>query len=564
MTQGQLLATVGNKNGGEAARKPLRVTVPHFDNSALIQNYDKTLIGKCLNPEEQDVKALIIMLPKIWKVEDRVAGADLGLGRFQIDFHNEEDIEEVLKMQPYHFDYWMIFLVRWKPVMEKSYPTEITFWVRVLGVPLQYWAEPTFESIGGAIGNVVEVDLDYGRVKVVIDGTQCLCFETSVDFRGGEFYGGGEELIALRYEKLFGYCSTCFSLCHDMKQCSLNKESPQKEIEVREARTERGGERAASYKGVVINGHDGRQEQNKEDRDHQGKGKGKMYEEDEAKWVRVSGRGNKKLSADRSRFRGEELDSRHRRPRYELTRNSFQEGRYRSQGYRGMRRERSPRDHFPEQERSKGRTYEGTMRSTQLSGAGETQQEVHLQRDGDVILAHVIGLGSDQVRMGNEKVENGLDVVNEVMLEQENLVKADDMDTDENNSSLKEGEVTNGGEEEFQDVTDGEIDGNQGVTQGDIVASIEMSEEGELEKDENVGGGEKNKGVKKKLFKGGPLVVGTSKMRMVHSLISPRKRLPSKPNPKQGEGTKQGDGMKQGDGTKQGAEQGTSNPKPPL
>ncbi|KAF2531477.1 hypothetical protein F2Q70_00030164 [Brassica cretica] len=429
-----------------------------------------------------------------------------------------------------------------------------------------------------------------------------------------------------------------YRLFHGMKKCSLNKESPQKEIEVREARTERGGERAASYKGVVINGHDGRQEQNKEDRDHQGKGKGKMYEEDEEKWVCVSGRGNKKLSADRSRIRGEELDSRHRRPRYELTRNSFQEGRYRSQGYRGMRRERSPRDHFPEQERSKGRTYEGTMRSTQLSGAGETQQEVHSQRDGDVILAHVNGLGSDQVRMGNEKVENGLDVVNEVMLEQDNLVKADDMDTDENNSSLKEGEVTNGGEEEFQDVTDEEIDGNQGVTQGDIVASIEMSEEGELEKAENVGGGEKNR-VKKKLFKGGPLVVGTSKMRMVHSLISPRKRLPSKPNPKQvneeidgnqgvtqgdivasvemseegelekaenvggGEknievkkklfkggplvvGTskmrmvhslisprkrlpskpnpKQGDGMKQGDGTKQGAEQGTSNPKPPI
>ncbi|CAN6918983.1 unnamed protein product, partial [Brassica oleracea var. botrytis] len=74
--------------------------------------------------------------------------------------------------------------------------------------------------------------------------------------------------------------------------------------------------------------------------------------------------------------------------------------------------------------------------------------------------------------MGNEEVENGLDVVNEGMLEQENLVKADNMDTDENNSSLKEGEVTNGGEDEFQDVTDEEIVGNQGVTQGDIGANI--------------------------------------------------------------------------------------------
>ncbi|KAF3571988.1 hypothetical protein F2Q69_00059379 [Brassica cretica] len=67
--------------------------------------------------------------------------------------------------------------------------------------------------------------------------------------------------------------------------------------------------------------------------------------------------------------------------------------------------------------------------------------------------------------MGNEEVENGIDVVNEVMLEQENLVKADEMDTDENNPSLKEGVVTNEGEEEFQDVTDEETDGNQGPVQ---------------------------------------------------------------------------------------------------
>lgn len=53
-------------------------------------------------------------------------------------------------------------------------------------------------------------------------------------------------------------------------------------------------------------------------------------------------------------------------------------------------------------------------------------------------------------------------------------------------------------------------------------------------------------------------MVGTSKMRMVHSLISPRKRIQSKTTSKQGEGTKLGDG------TKHGAEQGTSNPKPPI
>ena len=116
----------------------------------------------------------------------------------------------------------------------------------------------------------------------------------------------------------------------------------------------------------------GSNNQQKEERDHQGKGNGKMYEDDEAKWVRVSGRENRRPSADGSRFRGEDLDSRHRRPRHELTRNSIQDGRCRSSGFQGVRRERSRKDHFPYQERSKGRTYEGTMRSPQLSESVET------------------------------------------------------------------------------------------------------------------------------------------------------------------------------------------------
>ncbi|WZZ78164.1 hypothetical protein YC2023_098736 [Brassica napus] len=77
-----------------------------------------------------------------------------------------------------------------------------------------------------------------------------------------------------------------------------------------------------------------------------------MYEDDEAKWVRVSGRENRRPSTDGSRFRGEDLDSRHRRPRHELTRNSIQDGRCRSSGFQGVRRERSRKDHFPYQERT--------------------------------------------------------------------------------------------------------------------------------------------------------------------------------------------------------------------
>ncbi|WZY70228.1 uncharacterized protein At4g02000-like isoform X2 [Brassica napus] len=267
----------------DGARKRLKISVPHFNNSDLIKGYSKTLIGRCMNPEEQNVKFLVVTLPKIWNLEDKVVGTDLGLGRFQFDFDAEEDIETVLKMQPFHFDYWMISLVRWQPRKTKNYPSEITFWIKVLGVPLEFWEAPTFQSIGDALGVTKDVDLDYGRVQVTVDGYKELIFETTVDFKGGEYYEEEEAPVTLRYEKLFGYCKTCFSLCHKMEKCLQTIQSTDKPKEIRDEDESHYDDKARSYKGVVINGNGGQQDRVREKREYQGKGKGKMFEEGEKK-----------------------------------------------------------------------------------------------------------------------------------------------------------------------------------------------------------------------------------------------------------------------------------------
>ncbi|CAN7107028.1 unnamed protein product, partial [Brassica rapa subsp. narinosa] len=163
MTQSQL---IGSAMSVERNPKRLKISGPHFDNTGLI---------------------------------DEV----------QFDFEEEEDIDEVLKMQLFHIDYWMLSLVRWQSRKEQPYPSEIIFWVKVLGFPLEFWAAPTFERIGEALGEWLEVDLDHGRIKVKVDGYKRLCFETSVDFRGGEFHDREEALISLRYEKRRLITSLC-------------------------------------------------------------------------------------------------------------------------------------------------------------------------------------------------------------------------------------------------------------------------------------------------------------------------------------------------------------------
>ncbi|KAF8048418.1 hypothetical protein N665_2524s0002 [Sinapis alba] len=85
---------------------------------------------------------------------------------------------------------------------------------------LQYWALPTFESIVNALGVSKEVDLDNGRIQVEMDGLEQLCFQTVM-----EFHGGQETLVKLRYERIFGYCQVCHSLCHDQQICPRRQEN---------------------------------------------------------------------------------------------------------------------------------------------------------------------------------------------------------------------------------------------------------------------------------------------------------------------------------------------------
>lgn len=117
----------------EIQKKGLKITVPKFDNSSLISSYERTLIGRCMNPLKQDMQQLMTDLPRIWNVEERVAGADLGMGRFQFNFDKEEDILEVLKMEPFHFDSWMLSIVRWESVVDPTYPSKLMFWVKSYG-----------------------------------------------------------------------------------------------------------------------------------------------------------------------------------------------------------------------------------------------------------------------------------------------------------------------------------------------------------------------------------------------------------------------------------------------
>ncbi|WZZ17525.1 hypothetical protein YC2023_110614 [Brassica napus] len=517
--------------------------VPHFDNSALIKTYARTLIGRCMNPAEQEMPALLQNIPKIWKLEDRVVGTDLGHGKFQFDFQTEEEIEAVLKLQPYHFDYWMLAIARWQPRKSQLFPSEIPFWVRVRGVPMEFKTLPTFESIGGALGRLISVDLELSRVHVVVDGFQQLCLETTVDFKGGEFYDGEEVTITLRYEKLFGFCSICASLCHKDEKCPLAppavKQSPEKKREKRDGNSGwfEGGkheERARSYKGVVINGNAGNQQKERDGREYYGKGKGKMVEENDNKWRRVAEKGNKNSINNRGTYRGDGEGSRQRMPRREDERGVAQEER--SRGIPGKATGQAG-DQLVKRGPCVEEREEGEL---QCSEAKQEAPSLEFQEE----LAKTQAIGAAVISDPMD-TENGLQAVNSLIGNVNEVEDGGDtyriMDMDEIRAVFLEHGVDMDAAD-LEECSEGEMaEALRELEQasGEDNREVEQVTNVEAEKDMADGDVGKKNGSRKRLFKPTISTAASTKMRLAKALVSPRKRAVGKTGTRHGEPGKQ-------------------------
>ncbi|CAA7019693.1 unnamed protein product [Microthlaspi erraticum] len=138
--------------------------------------------------------------------------------------------------------------------------------------------------IGDVMGEAKKVDLDGGRVQVMMNGFKPLEFETTVGFDDGD----EESTILLRYERLYGFCKECHNLCHDYDHCSILRAQREEKERLERLEKEKMRRREqkqefgmSSYKGVVINevkeGDDGRRHNGKAV-DYKGKGKGVMVD----------------------------------------------------------------------------------------------------------------------------------------------------------------------------------------------------------------------------------------------------------------------------------------------
>ena len=198
------------------------IRVPAFDNSDLIAKFKQTLSGRMFHSDGRSVEALLKHMPKrrIWDVEGRVRGTNLGNNKFHFDFDREEDLIKVLEKRPCHFNKWSFSLERWTPTIKEDFPNSLPFWAVVSGVPIHYKKQETYESVGKALGVFDKGDVEGSRVRVFVNGDLPLKFDCKIGFANGDVVK-----VTIQYEDLYRHCFSCKRLSHEEGTCpELNED----------------------------------------------------------------------------------------------------------------------------------------------------------------------------------------------------------------------------------------------------------------------------------------------------------------------------------------------------
>ncbi|ESQ52135.1 hypothetical protein EUTSA_v10017646mg [Eutrema salsugineum] len=183
-----------------------------FEESAI------SLLGRLLNPDCQPMDKMIMDMPRIWRVYDKVRGIALSRDKFQFIFQREEDLLTVLKDRPWSYNHWTMLLEWWTPSPPRDFLTMVDVWIQISKIPVNYYKLETMDFLADKVGKVIEIAYDpkasqkeaFIRAHVRLDIANPAICEKVLTLPTGE-----QVLIEYAYEKLRKRCFHCQRLTHE-------------------------------------------------------------------------------------------------------------------------------------------------------------------------------------------------------------------------------------------------------------------------------------------------------------------------------------------------------------
>ncbi|XP_061364385.1 uncharacterized protein LOC133307842 [Gastrolobium bilobum] len=154
----------------------------------------------------------------LWARAGKINVTDVGNGFYVVQFSNKDDLLFALNGGPWIILGHYLSLRRWEPAFRPNAASvmKIAAWVRLPGIPLEYYDEAFFRRIGNWLGKMLKIDKttnehvrgQFARICVELDLAQPLKGEYVLDGATKQIEYEGLGLICFRCRR-YGHSKDC-------------------------------------------------------------------------------------------------------------------------------------------------------------------------------------------------------------------------------------------------------------------------------------------------------------------------------------------------------------------
>ncbi|CAN1167008.1 hypothetical protein LINPERHAP2_LOCUS26982 [Linum perenne] len=166
-------------------------------------------------------------LPQLWAKKGSIVVSDVGFGFYIVRFETVADYERALFGGPWMINDHYVVIQEWRPYFrpEDTILTTLRVWVRLPGLPLEYFDHSILKIIGDRIGRTVRID------HTTLEGSRGnfarLCVEVDLSKPLLSKYRLRRRVRRIEYEGLHVICFNCGCYGHKDETC---KKEPEAEI----------------------------------------------------------------------------------------------------------------------------------------------------------------------------------------------------------------------------------------------------------------------------------------------------------------------------------------------
>ncbi|OMO61454.1 hypothetical protein CCACVL1_23510 [Corchorus capsularis] len=176
------------------------------------------LIGKLMLKKPAHVDGLRNVLHQAWRLEGDLIVQEVGERLFVFEFQDALEKDRVLVSQPWSFKKALLVLKDYDGIQhpESIQFNKCPFWVRLFYLPLRLQNERVGIAVGEAIGEVLDIDPNWGRfmrLRVLVDLLIPLKAGTTVATASGDLE------VEFRHERMADFCYFCGLLDHQEGEC---------------------------------------------------------------------------------------------------------------------------------------------------------------------------------------------------------------------------------------------------------------------------------------------------------------------------------------------------------